>query len=238
MDLIVEQEITVTTTLRWYGHAAIGIETGGFKLLVDPFFKGNSQTKQNPEELEADYILITHGHGDHVGDAPAIARRTGATIISNAEISTWFAKQGFKTHGQHLGGGFTYPFGYLKMTFALHGSALPDGSYGGNPGGFLLTTLDDKKLYMAGDTGLFGDMKLIGDEGIDLAVLPIGDNYTMGPDDALKAVKLLRPRKVVPIHYNTFAVISQDPNAWANQVKAETTTQVLLLHPGESTPLD
>jgi L-ascorbate metabolism protein UlaG (beta-lactamase superfamily) len=205
----------MTTTLRWYGHAAIGIETGGYKLLADPFFKGNSQTNQNPDELAADYILITHGHGDHVGDAPAIARRTGATIISNAEISSWFAKQGFKTHGQHLGGGFTYPFGYLKMTFALHGSALPDGSYGGNPGGFLLTTLDGMKIYLAGDTGLFGDMKLIGDEGINLAVLPIGDNYTMGPDDALLAVKLLRPKNVVPIHYNTFEVIRQDAPTWA-----------------------
>jgi L-ascorbate metabolism protein UlaG (beta-lactamase superfamily) len=233
MDLSVEQEITVTTTLRWYGHAAIGIETGGFKLLVDPFFKGNSQTKQNPEELEADYILITHGHGDHVGDAPAIARRTGATIISNAEISTWFAKQGFKTHGQHLGGGFTYPFGYLKMTFALHGSALPDGSYGGNPGGFLLTTLDGMKIYLAGDTGLFGDMKLIGDEGINLAVLPIGDNYTMGPDDALLAVKLLRPKVVVPIHYNTFEVIRQDAPGWAQRVRDAADTSVALMKPGD-----
>jgi L-ascorbate metabolism protein UlaG (beta-lactamase superfamily) len=164
----------------------------------------------------------------------AIAKRTGATAISNAEISSWLGKQGIKTHGQHLGGGFKYPFGYLKMTFALHGSALPDGSYGGNPGGFLLTTLDDKKVYMAGDTGLFGDMQLIGDEGLDLAVLPIGDNYTMGPVDALKAVKLLRPKVVIPIHYNTFQLIEQDAGAWAAMVKSETNTSVRLLKPGQS----
>jgi len=223
----------MATTLRWYGHATIGMESNGYRLLVDPFFKGNTATTQKPDEIEADYILITHGHGDHVGDAQQIARRTGATIISNAEICTWFARQGFKTHAQHLGGGYHYPFGYLKMTYALHGSALPDDSYGGNPGGFLLTTLDGKKIYLAGDTGLFGDMKLIGDEGIHLAVLPIGDNYTMGPDDALLAVKLLRAETVVPIHYDTFELIRQDAAAWAKKVAAATETRVVLMKPGD-----
>ena len=223
----------MATTLRWYGHATIGMESNGYRLLVDPFFKGNTATTQKPDEIEADYILITHGHGDHVGDAQQIARRTGATIISNAEICTWFARQGFKTHAQHLGGGYHYPFGYLKMTYALHGSALPDNSYGGNPGGFLLTTLDGKKIYLAGDTGLFGDMKLIGDEGIHLAVLPIGDNYTMGPDDALLAVKLLRAETVVPIHYDTFELIRQDAAAWAKKVAAATETRVVLMKPGD-----
>jgi L-ascorbate metabolism protein UlaG (beta-lactamase superfamily) len=128
----------------------------------------------------------------------------------------------------------THPFGYLKLTLALHGSGLPDGSYGGNPAGLLLTTNDDKKIYMACDTGLFGDMRLIGEEGIDLAVIPIGDNFTMGPDDALKAVKLIQPKHVIPIHYNTWELINQDPDSWANRVKSETGAKVHVLQPGES----
>ncbi|MGZ9223284.1 MAG: MBL fold metallo-hydrolase, partial [Anaerolineales bacterium] len=135
----------------------------------------NPAASISPEAVEADFILISHGHGDHVGDSIAIARRTDAMVISNDEIANWFANQGVKkTHGQHLGGGYKHPFGYLKLTFAIHGSALPDGSNGGNPCGFLLTTNDGKKIYMAQDTGLFGDMKLIGEEGLDLAVVPIG----------------------------------------------------------------
>jgi L-ascorbate metabolism protein UlaG (beta-lactamase superfamily) len=224
----------MTNTLTWLGHAALELQIGEIFLLVDPYLSGNPQATLTPAEVQADYILITHGHGDHVGDTVAIAKRTGATAISNAEISKWLGNQGIKTHGQHLGGGFKYPFGYLKMTYALHGSALPDGSYGGNPGGFLLTTPDGKKVYVAGDTGLFGDMRLIGDEGLDLAVLPIGDNYTMGPEDALKAVKLLQPKTVIPIHYNTFQLIQQDAGAWAVLVEGETNTSVRLLKPGQS----
>lgn len=218
----------------WYGHATLGLETGGYRILIDPFFTDNPAASTTADQVEADYILVSHGHGDHVGDTVSIAKRTGAMVISNNEIHVWFSKKGIKSHGQHIGGGHQYPFGYLKLTLALHGSALPDGSDGGNPAGFLLTTNDGDKIYMACDTGLFGDMSLIGEEGIDLAVLPIGDNYTMGPDDALRAVKLIKPKQVVPIHYNTWDLIAQDPNAWAKRVEAETDTQVSVLNPGES----
>ncbi len=224
----------MTNTLTWLGHAALFLQIGEIRLLVDPFLSGNPQAVIKVDAAQADYILVTHGHGDHVGDTIAIAKRTEATVISNAEIATWLGRQGVKTHGQHLGGGFTYSFGYLKMTYALHGSALPDGSYGGNPGGFLLTTPDEHRVYIAGDTGLFGDMQLIGADGLDLAVLPIGDNYTMGPADALQAMKFLKPKVVLPIHYNTFALIQQDAAAWAALVEKETASRVKLLKPGES----
>lgn len=221
--------------LTWYGHATLGLETSGHKLLIDPFFSGNPAASTSADAVEADFILVSHGHGDHIGDTQAIVERTGALVISNHEIVTWLEKQGLtKLHGQHLGGGYQHPFGYLKLTLALHGSMLPDGSYGGNPCGFLLTTGDGKKVYLAQDTGLFGDMKLIGEEGIDLAVIPIGDNYTMGPGDALRAVKMLQPKQVLPIHYNTFDLLSQDAGSWAALVGAETSTKVCVLKPGGS----
>lgn len=222
------------TKVTWYGHAALGLETNGHKLVVDPFLGGNPVASIKPEAVQANYILISHGHDDHVGDSVAIAQRTRAMVISVNEIALWFSNKGLDSHGQHIGGGYRYPFGYLKLTLALHGSELPDGSNGGNPCGFLLTTTDGKKIYMAQDTGLFGDMQLIGDEGIDLALLPIGDNFTMGPDDALRAVKLVRPKVVIPIHYNTFPLIAQDANAWAVRVAQETTTHAVVLKPGES----
>jgi L-ascorbate metabolism protein UlaG (beta-lactamase superfamily) len=224
----------MTTKVTWLGHAALSLKTDGFNILVDPFLSGNPAASTTPENVSADFILLSHGHGDHLGDTVQIAKRTGALVITNDELSGWLDKQGVPSHGQHLGGGFHHPFGYLKLTQAIHGSGLPDGSYGGNPAGFLLTTKDGKKIYMACDTGLFGDMRLIGEEGVDLAILPIGDNFTMGPDDALRAVKLLEPAQVIPIHYNTFELIAQDPEPWAARVERETPAKVHIIAPGES----
>jgi len=223
--------------ITWYSHACFLIEASGARLLTDPFLTGNALAPVRADEVEADYILVSHGHSDHVGDTLAIAKRTGATVISNFEIQNWVAGQGVENvHPQHIGGGHDYPWGRLKLTIAHHGSGLPDGSYGGNPAGFLFY-LEGKKIYNACDTGLFYDMKLIGEEGIDLAILPIGDNFTMGPDDALRAAKLIEPTRIIPIHYDTFEVIKQDPQAWARRVERETSAQVLVMKPGDTLEL-
>jgi L-ascorbate metabolism protein UlaG (beta-lactamase superfamily) len=222
----------MTIKLTWYSHACFLAETGKTRILMDPFITGNPLAPVKAESLAAEVILVSHGHGDHVGDTVAIAKRTGAMVVSNFEILNWMAAQGVtNAHPLHIGGGFDFPWGRLKLTAAMHGSALPDGSYGGNPCGFLLY-LEGKKIYHACDTGLFYDMKLIGEEGIDLAILPIGDNFTMGPEDALRAVKLIEPKRAVPIHYNTFEVIKQDPDTWAARVEKETRTKVVVMKPG------
>jgi L-ascorbate metabolism protein UlaG (beta-lactamase superfamily) len=220
--------------LTYHSHACFSIDVGGTELLIDPFLSGNEQADVSANAVQADYILVSHGHGDHVGDTVDIAKRTGAMTISNFEIQSWLLAQGVESaHPLHIGGGYDFPFGRVKLTIAHHGSALPDGSYGGNPAGFLLT-LNGRKIYHACDTGLFYDMKLIGEEGLDVAILPIGDNFTMGPDDALRAVKLLKPKVVIPIHYDTFDVIKQDPHAFAERVEAETPAMCVVLKPGES----
>jgi L-ascorbate metabolism protein UlaG (beta-lactamase superfamily) len=219
--------------LTYHSHACFSIAVDGTQLLIDPFLTGNDLADVAADEVAADFILVSHGHGDHVGDTVEIAERTGAMVISNFEIQNWMLAQGVESsHPLHIGGGRDFPFGRVKLTIAHHGSALPDGSYGGNPAGFLLT-LEGKKIYHACDTGLFYDMKLIGEEGLDVAILPIGDNFTMGPDDALRAVKLLEPKVVIPIHYDTFDVIAQDPQAFAARVEAETEAQCVILQPGE-----
>jgi L-ascorbate metabolism protein UlaG (beta-lactamase superfamily) len=221
--------------VTWLGHASFACEIDGCHVLIDPFLTGNPAASTTAGAVQADFILVSHGHGDHVGDTVSIARRTGAMCISNFEIADWLAGQGVeRTHGQHIGGGFHHPFGYVKLTIAHHGSALPDGAYGGNPAGFLITLKDGRKVYFACDTGLFMDMKLYGDEGINLALLPIGDNYTMGPDDAFRAVGLLRPKVAIPVHYNTWPLIAQDGAAWVKRVNDASESQAVLLQPGES----
>jgi L-ascorbate metabolism protein UlaG (beta-lactamase superfamily) len=224
----------MATRLCWLGHACLLLESDGKRVLIDPYLSGNPAAATTADKVQADFILVSHGHGDHVGDTGAIARRTGATVITNYEISEWFKRQGLsKVHGQQHGGGHNYPFGHVKLTLAFHGSALPDGSYGGNPCGFLIVFKDGTRIYDAADTGLFSDMRLIGEEGVDLAALPIGDYYTMGPDDALRAVKLIEPRQVMPIHFNTFDLIAQDAAAWAERVRKETKSEPVVLKPGD-----
>ncbi|HWE40530.1 MAG TPA: metal-dependent hydrolase [Isosphaeraceae bacterium] len=223
----------MSTTVQWLGHSCLLIESDGRRILIDPFLTDNPAAAARAEDVAADFILVSHGHGDHVGDTVAVARRTGATVVTNYEIANWLQKQGLdKVHGQQHGGSHTFPFGRVKLTLAFHGSALPDGSYGGNPCGFHLFLKDGTRIYDAADTALFGDMRLIGEEGVDLAILPIGDNYTMGPDDAVRALKLIAPRRALPIHYNTWPVIAQDAAAWADRVRAETTVEPIVLKPG------
>ena len=213
----------MSTQLTWLGHGGWSLSTAKHRILLDPFVTDSPTATAKAGELEADFVLVSHGHFDHIADVPAIAKRTQAQVIAIYEIAEWLSK----THqlenvlGMNLGGGVKLPFGHVKMTPALHSSQLPDGSYGGEPAGFVVT-LPDTRIYFACDTALFSDMSLIGDMDIDVAVLPIGDLFTMGPDDSLKAIPLIRPRKVFPAHYGTWPPIEQDASAWAQRVRNET----------------
>jgi len=192
----------------FYGHASVELQTGGKTLLFDPFISPNPQAKHiDVNSLKPDYILVTHGHGDHVADVATIQKNSGAKVVAIAEIAGWFGKQGIEnTHGMNIGGGFDFDFGRVKMVYALHSSSMPDGSYGGNPAGFVIYS-EGKKIYMAGDTALTYDMKLLAAENLDWAFLPIGDNYTMGADDAIQACDFINCKNVIGVHYDTFPQI-------------------------------
>lgn len=225
----------MSVQITYHGHSAFTITSDGKRIVIDPFFSDNPQATRTADEVQADFILVSHGHGDHVGDTVAIAKRTGALVISNFEIMGWLSNQGLQNlHPLHIGGGNQFPFGRCKLTIAHHGSSLPDGSYGGNPGGFLLKLNNGKTIYYAGDTALTYDMKWLADDHVDVALLPIGDNFTMGPDDAIKAVKLIQPKTVIPYHYGTWPYIDVDPKAFQARCLAETDADCVLLSSEQS----
>ncbi len=197
--------------LEYYGHAAFLMDTGKERLLFDPFLSGNAGASIRPEDVRCDYILLSHAHSDHFGDAVDIAARTGAAVVAIPEVLGLFERAP-KAYPMNIGGTATLPFGKVTMTQALHSS----GVAGGAACGFLIQFKDGPVVYYSGDTGFFGDMALIGQKAaIDYAILPIGDNYTMGPEDAAAAAKLLGASHAVPIHYNTWPVIAQDPQTFA-----------------------
>lgn len=225
----------MATQVTWFGHNSWSIDAGGKTILLDPFLDESPVAPVKTADVKADFILVSHGHFDHVADVVPIANRTGAAVLANFEVGQWLAKQGVaeeKIVGMNPGGGVRQPFGHVKFTIAHHSSSMPDGSYGGVPGGFLIT-LDGARLYFACDTALFLDMKLIGAGGLDLAVVPIGDLFTMGPDDSIDAIKMLGPKRVAPCHYNTWPPIEQDAEAWAKKVRQHTAAEPIVLAPGE-----
>jgi L-ascorbate metabolism protein UlaG (beta-lactamase superfamily) len=198
--------------ITYYGHSCFLVDIGGYKILFDPFITPNELAKSiDINSIEADYILISHGHWDHIADAEAIAKRTGATIIASYEITEWFKAKGIeKVHPMNIGGKWPFDFASVKMVSAAHSNSLPDGTYGGSAAGFLVNTADHT-FYYSGDTALFSDMKLIGEfYKIDFAFLPIGDNFTMGAHDALLAAKMVNTNKIIAMHYDTFPYIVID----------------------------
>ncbi|MFC7373384.1 metal-dependent hydrolase [Fictibacillus iocasae] len=211
--------------ITYHGHSVLHVEEGGHSIWVDPFLSGNELCTIRSDEIKADVILLTHGHNDHVGDTVKIAQRTNALIVAPFELAEYLESKGLQTHAMHIGGGRAFNWGKVKFTQAFHGSSYSeeDGTvvYTGMPAGILLT-MNGKTIYHAGDTALFSDMKMIGERNaIDVAFLPIGDNFTMGPEDAKDAAEWVNAKLTVPIHYNTFPPIKQDPHAFVKQLKVK-----------------
>jgi L-ascorbate metabolism protein UlaG (beta-lactamase superfamily) len=226
--------------ITWLGHNCFEITTGSHRLLLDPFLNDSPVASRRADQVNPQYVLVSHGHFDHVGDTASIAARTGARVLASFEICEWLKNQGLSEDQViplNIGGGIEQPFGRLTMTMAHHSSSLPDGGYGGQAAGFVLEPRGGKRIYFACDTALFLDMKLISAGGLDLAVLPIGDQFTMGPEASIEAVKLLSPRRVLPCHYNTWPPIVQDAQEWAARVRRHTAAEAILLRPGESLSL-
>ncbi|MGI9253819.1 MAG: metal-dependent hydrolase [Thermomicrobiales bacterium] len=228
------------TTLTYLGHSSFLLESGGKTVAIDPYLTGNPAASHAEADIHPDTILVTHAHNDHVGDTVAIAKRTGAQVVSTYELGNWFAAQGVEhtTPGNH-GGTIDFPGGSAKLVPAWHTSSYFDGEKSvafGVPAGYVVQ-FGGKTIYFAGDTCLFGDMQLIGDEGLDVAVIPIGDHFTMGPKDAVRAAKFLRAKTVIPCHYDTFPPIQQDAAAFATEVHAATDSRVVALTPGQSVEL-
>jgi L-ascorbate metabolism protein UlaG (beta-lactamase superfamily) len=209
-------------TLTFHGQSCWEVTDGKHRVLIDPFLTGNPLADVGPDAFDTlDAILVSHGHGDHTSDVEPIAKRTGALVVSNFEIAEHFGKRGCENHPMHIGGGHKFPFGHVKFTIAHHGSTGPDGESLGSPMGMVLT-MAGKKVYHAGDTGLFLDMKLIAevDGPLDVAILPIGDNFTMGPADAARAAEFLDANMTLPMHFNTFPYIEVDPADFVTRVEA------------------
>lgn len=220
--------------IRYLGHSAFALEADGRQVLIDPFLTGNPKAAAKADEFNPVAILLTHAHSDHVGDTLDIAKRTGATIIGTFELGTYFENQGCNAIGGNHGGTIAFDGGTAKLVPAWHTSTYGD-DFGvpGVPAG-LVVRFGGKTIYFAGDTCLFLDMQLIGEEGLDVAVLPIGDHFTMGPADAVRAVKFLQPKVVIPCHYNTFDAIAQDAQAFKRDVEQQTSAHCEPLQPGES----
>ncbi len=215
--------------LKFWGHSCFSLSDSNTHLLFDPFLTDNPNQLISADRIECDYILVSHGHFDHLGDTLKIAKRTKATVISTAEIARLCNENDCQAHGMHLGGKHSFPFGYVRITLAFHGSGIP----GGHACGFVVNFFG-KTIYFAGDTALFGDMALLGKlENIDYALLPIGDNFTMGPDDAVIAASLLKPKHVIPMHYDTWPLIKQDPQAYKKAVEDQG-IPVIIIKPGET----
>lgn len=219
--------------LQFLGHSAFRILTDdNLALIIDPFLDNNPLAPVKSGEISADYIILTHAHGDHLGDAFKIAKKGHTTFICVSELASYLSQKGYKTHGMQIGGAFTFPFGRVKLVQALHGSMTPEGLYGGLAAGVVLN-IDGKCIYHCGDTGIFGDMKLIGEmDAIDYLLIPIGGNYTMDIDDAVQAVKMIRPRCAIPMHYNTFEMIKADPQKF-KILLAERGYEAIILTPGD-----